>query len=80
MAGKRDRNVQTAGGGDEVSKSSKRRREEALDKPKAAQVLVDPTYGQRPAFPGLDEPAEFIDNDLQFEDMGDALSYLRSVR
>jgi hypothetical protein len=63
--------------------SSKRRREQQASKPKqGGEGKPDPTYGQRVAFPGLDddESAQITDDDLEFEENGDALAYLRAVR
>ncbi|KAK3310926.1 uncharacterized protein B0T15DRAFT_519887 [Chaetomium strumarium] len=62
--------------------SSKRRREQQGSKPRQGEGKPDPTYGQRVAFPGLDddEPAQVTDDDLEFEENGDALAYLRAVR
>lgn len=63
-----------------IDHSSKRRREHAPAKPKPAEARVDATYGQRAAFPGLDGPIDLDDDDLEYEDAGDALAYLKSVR
>lgn len=60
--------------------SNKRRREQAPAKPKQSEARLDATYGQRAAFPGLDGPIHLSDDDLEYEDAGDALSYLKSVR
>ncbi|KAK3330582.1 hypothetical protein B0H66DRAFT_68469 [Apodospora peruviana] len=64
-------------GGDEESPSEqpsgKRRRENKNTEPQ-----TDVTYGQRSAFPV--SPVELSDDDLEWEDVGDALSYLKSVR
>ena len=48
----------------------------------ATQGRIDPTYGQRSAFPGLDEDSGFAveDEDLDYEEDVGALSYLRTVR
>ena len=46
--------------------------------PKAPQPRLDPTYGQRGAFPGLDEGGE--DDDLFYGPATDGLEYLRMVR
>ncbi|KAK3954837.1 hypothetical protein QBC32DRAFT_335181 [Pseudoneurospora amorphoporcata] len=59
---------------------AKRRKERSSAKSKTTEPQTDATYGQRTAFPGLDEPAALSDEDLEFEDQGDALAYLRSVR
>ncbi|KAK3298562.1 uncharacterized protein B0H64DRAFT_385506 [Chaetomium fimeti] len=84
MGPKRNHNVITAGDDNESSYSSsnKRRREQKNPKPKQAEGKPDPTYGQRAAFPGLDddESAQISDDDLEFEENGDALAYLRAVR
>ncbi|MCJ1427796.1 hypothetical protein MMC29_005701 [Sticta canariensis] len=42
------------------------------------QSRVDPTYGQRSAFPGLDEP--FVDDALFYEPARDGFEYLQMVR
>jgi hypothetical protein len=46
------------------------------------EARVDPTYGQRSAIPGLDDDTmmEGDDEDLNYDEEMDALSYLRSVR
>lgn len=44
----------------------------------SSQGQVDPTYGQRGAFPGLDDTAS--DNDLFYGPARDGLEYLRMVR
>lgn len=59
---------------------AKRRKEHSSAKSKPPEPKTDSTYGQRTAFPGLDEPAALSDEELEFEDQGDALAYLRSVR
>ncbi|KAH8802899.1 hypothetical protein F5884DRAFT_489552 [Xylogone sp. PMI_703] len=48
----------------------------------AAEAKIDPTYGQRSAFPGLDEDTVGGDDDeLQYDEEGvQALMYLRAVR
>ncbi|KAM7209746.1 hypothetical protein V8F20_000149 [Naviculisporaceae sp. PSN 640] len=76
MAGKRSRN------GQEVDANKRfKPGNSGSNKPKPTLAPVDSTYGQRAAFPGLDEPVDSLsDNDLEYEDMGDALSYLKSVR
>ena len=47
------------------------------DKP---QPKVDPTYGQRGAFPGLDDHATDGHEDLFYGPAGNGLEYLRMVR
>ena len=42
------------------------------------QARVDPTYGQRSAFPGLDEPSG--DNALFYGPARDGFEYLQMVR
>ncbi|KAL2198483.1 hypothetical protein P885DRAFT_32651 [Corynascus similis CBS 632.67] len=82
MGSKRNHNSLTADG-DELSQSpAKRLREQQSSKPKQAEGKPDPTYGQRTAFPGLDddECAQISDDDLEFEENSDALAYLRAVR
>ena len=66
------------------SSEAKRRRQLALDADddegngtKAAQPKVDQTYGQRGAFPGLDEGE---DEQLFYGPASDGLEYLRMVR
>ncbi|KAK4239162.1 hypothetical protein C8A03DRAFT_43181 [Achaetomium macrosporum] len=84
MGPKRNHSALAADDNEESSShsSSKRRREQQASKPKQAESKPDPTYGQRVAFPGLDddEPAQITDDDLEFEENGDALAYLRAVR
>ena len=41
-----------------------------------SQPRLDPIYGQRSAFPGLDDPDDELQDEVSFE----ALAYLRSVR
>lgn len=63
--------------------SNKRRREQQSTSTKSKQIeaKTDPTYGQRTAFPGLDDgEMQLSDEDLEFEECGDALAYLKSVR
>ncbi|KAK4166626.1 hypothetical protein QBC43DRAFT_313034 [Cladorrhinum sp. PSN259] len=63
--------------------SNKRRREQQQSKSKSKQTegKTDPTYGQKTAFPGLDDgDMQLSDDDLEFEECGDALAYLKSVR
>ena len=48
------------------------------DIPLAAQSKIDPTYGQRGAFPGLDDPRG--EDDLFYGPASDGLEYLRMVR
>ncbi|KAK4461126.1 hypothetical protein QBC42DRAFT_270861 [Cladorrhinum samala] len=63
--------------------SNKRRREQqsTSTKSKQTEAKTDPTYGQRTAFPGLDDgDMQLSDEDLEFEECGDALAYLKSVR
>jgi hypothetical protein len=83
MGSKRNHNALAAGDNDEPRyPSNKRRREQQNSKSKQAEGKPDPTYGQRAAFPGLDddEPAQLTDDDLEFEQNTDALAYLRAVR
>ena len=44
----------------------------------AAQPQVDPTYGQRGAFPGLEDNGD--EDDLFYGPASDGLEYLRMVR
>ncbi|KXX76685.1 hypothetical protein MMYC01_206513 [Madurella mycetomatis] len=82
MGSKRNYNAVFANDNDGPSHpSSKRRRDQQSTKSKHAENKPDPTYGQRAAFPGLDDDdAQLTDDDLEFEEHGDALAYLRSVR
>ena len=48
------------------------------DLPTSSQPRIDPTYGQRSAFPGLDDPHD--DNALFHGPASDGLEYLRMVR
>jgi hypothetical protein len=48
------------------------------DSPSAAQSKIDPTYGQRGAFPGLDDPSS--QDALFYGPASDGLEYLRMVR
>ncbi|OBT39721.1 hypothetical protein VE00_09895 [Pseudogymnoascus sp. WSF 3629] len=62
---------------------SKRPRHSGNAPPKeGTQGRLDPTYGQRSAFPGLDDEGGFgtEDDDLDYGDDAGAISYLRSVR
>jgi hypothetical protein len=59
-----------------VASSSKRQRKQA-NKAKHRQPTVDPTYGQKCAFPVL---ADLSDDDLELEDQSEALAYLRAVQ
>jgi len=62
-----------------VAAPNKRQRKQASNKGKR-QPAVDPTYGQKWAFPvteGLGAPS---DDDLELEDQSEALEYLRSVQ
>jgi hypothetical protein len=83
MGSKRDHNAIAAEDNEQSSYSpSKRRREQQSSKPRQAEGKPDPTYGQRTAFPGLDDEdaTQITDDDLEFEETGDALAYLRAVR
>ncbi|KAK0737515.1 hypothetical protein B0T21DRAFT_286109 [Apiosordaria backusii] len=85
MASKRDHSALSASDYDDAPHSSsanKRRREQPSSKSKQVEAKTDPTYGQRTAFPGLDDDGtgQFSDSDLEFEECGDALAYLKSVR
>jgi len=48
------------------------------DSPSAAQSKIDPIYGQRGAFPGLDDSRG--EDDLFYGPASDGLEYLRMVR
>ena len=61
---KRARLSQTDGAGD--------------DRPSSSQPRLDPTYGQRGAFPGLDDPVG--EDDLFYGPANDGMEYLRMVR
>lgn len=82
MGPKRDHDALSYSDNEEpaLQPSAKRRKERSNAKTKSTEPQTDATYGQRAAFPGLDEPAALSDEDLEFEDQGDALAYLRSVR
>ena len=84
MGQKRDHNAIAASDNDESYSysSNKRRREPQNKKDKNPEGKPDPTYGQRAAFPGLDddEPPQIIDDDLEYEEDFGALAYLRAVR
>ena len=48
------------------------------DSPSTTQARVDPTYGQRGAFPGLDDAVG--EDGLFYGPANDGLEYLRMVR
>lgn len=48
------------------------------DLPTSSQSRIDPTYGQRGAFPGLDDSHD--DDRLFYGPASDGLEYLRMVR
>ncbi len=48
------------------------------DIPTTVQSKIDPTYGQRGAFPGLEDPGG--EDDLFYGPASDGLEYLRMVR
>lgn len=56
------------------------KRQRKPTKQQQRQPAVDPTYGQKCAFPGLDGLISTSDDDLDFEDQTAALEYLRSVQ
>lgn len=58
---------------------NKRQKKQASNKSKR-QPAVDPTYGQKWAFPVTDGLGAPSDDDLEFEDQSEALEYLRSVQ
>jgi hypothetical protein len=60
--------------------AKRQRKQPSASKSKRIEPRIDVTYGQRSAFPGLDDSLALEDDDVQFEDEGDALEYLRSVR
>lgn len=83
MGSKRDYNALADVDNEESGySSSKRRRENQSSRQKQSEGKPDPTYGQRVAFPGLDddEPALLTDDDLELEEDVGALDYLRAVR
>ncbi|AEO54669.1 hypothetical protein MYCTH_2297476 [Thermothelomyces thermophilus ATCC 42464] len=82
MGSKRDHDAVAADDSEPSQSSSKRRREQQSLRPKQVEGKPDPTYGQRAAFPGLDDDdsAQISDDDLEFEENSDALAYLRAVR
>ncbi|KAK1750218.1 hypothetical protein QBC47DRAFT_394201 [Echria macrotheca] len=77
MGSKRDSSALEDGG---QESSNKRLRDQAPSKFKVPERKTDTTYGQRSMFPSLDAPTRPPDDDLECEDEGDALAYLRSVR
>ncbi|KAK3335433.1 hypothetical protein B0T19DRAFT_406423 [Cercophora scortea] len=88
MASKRDHDALSYSDTEEPfveAPTNKRRREQqpsSKPKSKQSEAKTDATYGQRVVFPGLDDPsaAHSSDDDLEYEDEGDAFAYLRSVR
>lgn len=46
----------------------------------SAQSRIDPTYGQRGAFPGLDDGPTNVEDGLFYGPANDGLEYLRMVR
>lgn len=62
--------------------TSKRSRPNQLDgsddSPATAQSRIDPTYGQRGAFPGLDDAVG--EDELFYGPANDGMEYLRMVR
>ncbi|KAK4192462.1 hypothetical protein QBC35DRAFT_483876 [Podospora australis] len=85
MAQKRDHNTLAASDYDDEplpAQNKRRREQQQTSKSKSTEAKTDPTYGQRSAFPGLDDEvaAQISDEDLEFEECGDALAYLRAVR
>lgn len=48
----------------------------------SVEARVDPTYGQRSALPGLDDESRIDgeDDELDYGEEMDAISYLRAVR
>lgn len=52
--------------------------DDSSDLPLASQSRIDPTYGQRGAFPGLEGTNN--DDELFYGPAGDGLEYLRMVR
>jgi hypothetical protein len=62
--------------------TNKRQRTSTEDGAKQShtQGRMDPTFGQRSAIPGLDDYTAVSDEDLDYGEDMDALSYLRSVR
>lgn len=66
---------------DPVEEQVKRPRTDRKQK-QSSQARVDPTYGQRSAFPGLDSYSAYTDedDDLEYGDDIEALQYLQAVR
>ncbi len=64
---------------DSALQSSKRPRMQAANK-QQREAATDATYGQRCVFSSLGDSTVPSDDDLEFEDEGEALAYLRSVR
>ncbi|KAL1884232.1 hypothetical protein VTK73DRAFT_5368 [Phialemonium thermophilum] len=85
MGSKRDSNALECADRDDSSLTNKRPRKKpsSFDKREMSltQPLTDLTYGQRYVFLGPEVRATVpLDDDLEFEDEGDALAYLQSVR
>lgn len=60
------------------NKRSRNSQADGNDDAPGAQSKIDPTYGQRSAFPGLDGPCD--DDGLFYGPASDGLEYLRMVR
>lgn len=76
MGSKRDNSTLN----DPIPEPPNKRRRDQGSKSKGAEPKPDATYGQRSAFGSLQQPTHPSDDDLEFEDEGDALAYLKSVR
>lgn len=84
MGRKRKHRAIVADDNDQTSTPGKKRyHSQKDDKPARVEGKRDPVYGQRFAFPGLDSDDDanlILDDDVEQEDNGDVLAYLRSVR
>jgi hypothetical protein len=84
MGSKRDHNALSYSDNDDAAppSSNKRQRKRTPNQSKQnpEQQTMDLTYGQRCVFPGLGGATVPSDDDLEYEDEGDALAYLESVR
>lgn len=66
-----------------VKKKSKKQKQKQKPKSKYTdkhQPSVDPTYGQRTVIPDLEDADLTSDDQYEWEDSFDAMTYLKSVR
>ena len=85
MAYKRNHDsISPSDGEDGAPQPSKRQRSKQSgtngNSGKSREPTTDLTYGQRSMFPSLEDSTVASDDDIEFEDEGDALAYLQSVR